>query len=302
VVSQFSESQLAPRLLITGASGFLGWQVCRQAQAQWRVVGTYHSHPVAMVKVEMQAVDLTDTANLKNWLMSLAPDAVIHTAALSQPNRCELQPAASYAMNVEVTRTLADYCGQRQIPFVFTSSDQVFDGQAAPYQETDPPNPINTYGRHKAEAEQLIQELHPGAAICRMPLMYGPPSPGSECFLQGFMRTLKAGQPLHLFVDEYRSPAYVEDAAQGLLLMLERRGKGIFHLSGPERLSRYDFGLRIADIFGLDQGLIVASQQADVAMPAARPADVSSESTRARQLGYHPRSIMDGLRQTTTYL
>lgn len=290
------------RLLVTGASGFLGWHLCRAAQATWQVTGTYHRHMPPLPGVTLHAIDLIDLRRVASWLTELAPDAVIHTAALSQPNRCEQAPDLSYAINVETTRVLAQVCGasgtgrsaNRQIPFVFTSTDQVFDGQSPPYNEASPANPISLYGRHKVEAEVLIQALHPTAVICRLPLLYGPPSPTAECFLQGFVRTLEAGQPLHLFTDEFRTPAYVEDAAAGLLLALEK-ATGLLHLNGPERLSRYDFGLRMAEVFGLEQDLILPSKQADVAMPAARPPDVSSNSERAFNLGYCPREVVAGL-------
>jgi dTDP-4-dehydrorhamnose reductase len=285
------------RLLVTGASGFLGWHLCRAAQAIWQVEGTYHRHTPPLPGVALHAIDLTHASAVETWLEAIAPDAVIHTAALSQPNRCEQEPALSYAMNVEATRVLAQFCGERQIPFVFTSTDQVFNGRAAPYSEADTPTPINRYGHHKAEAEALIQTLHPTAAICRMPLMYGPASPTAECFLQGFLRTLTAHQPLNLFTDEFRSPAYIEDAAAGLLLALEQ-ATGLLHLGGPERLSRYDFGLRMTEVFELDQRLLLPSKQADVTMPAPRPADVSSDSQKAFALGYCPRGIVAGLRAT----
>lgn len=284
----------ANRLLITGASGFLGWHLCRLAQTSWRVDGTYHHHPVALPGVTLHPIDLTKTRVVQDCLQTLAPDAVIHTAALSQPNRCEQQPDLSYAVNVEATRILAQFCGDRQIPFVFTSTDQVFNGEAAPYRESDPPQPINRYGRHKAEAEQIIQTVHPQAVICRLPLLYGPPTPTAECFLQGFMRTLESGQPLQLFMDEFRTPVYVEDAAQGLLLALAK-GSGLLHLGGVERLNRYEFGLRMADCLGLDKTLIMPSRRADVPMAAARPADVCSDSRRAYALGYRPRSVAVGL-------
>ncbi|WP_081972767.1 SDR family oxidoreductase [Leptolyngbya sp. KIOST-1] len=285
------------RLLVTGASGFLGWHLCRAAQATWQVVGTYHRHRPPLPGVELYELDLTALAALPPWLESLAPDAVIHTAALSQPNRCEQEPDLSHRLNVEATRVLAQFCGNSNIPLAFTSTDQVFDGQAAPYSEDSPPSPISLYGRHKVEAEALVQALHPFAAVCRLPLLYGPPSPTAECFLQGFVRTLRAGQPLHLFTDEFRTPAYVEDVAAGLLLALEK-ATGLLHLGGPERLSRYDFGLRMAAVFGLETALIVPGKQADVVMPAPRPPDVSSRSDRAFALGYCPRDVEAGLKAT----
>lgn len=282
------------RLLITGASGFLGWHLCRAAHGRWQVEGIYHRHRPPLLGVGLHSIDLTDLDTLKTRLDTLNPEAIIHTAALSQPNRCEQLPDLSYRLNVEATGVLAQFCSDRQIPFAFTSTDQVFDGQAAPYSEASTPSPISVYGRHKVEAEALIQAMYPAAAICRLPLLYGPPSPTAECFLQGFVRTLKAGQPLHLFTDEFRTPAYVEDAADGLLLALES-ATSLLHLGGPERLSRYDFGLQMAEAFGLDKSLILPSKQADVAMPAPRPPDVSSNSQRAHGLGYRPRGILAGL-------
>ncbi|TVQ07824.1 MAG: SDR family oxidoreductase [Leptolyngbya sp. DLM2.Bin27] len=285
-----------PRLLVTGASGFLGWHLCRAAQAVWQVEGTYHRHsPQSLPGVTLHGIDLGDLDAIAPWLDAIAPAAVIHTAALSQPNRCEQDPAQSYRVNVEATGVLAEFCARHQIPFVFTSTDQVFDGQSPPYSEASPPSPINLYGRHKAEAEVLVQTLHPTAAICRLPLLYGPPSPTAECFLQGFLRNLQAGQPLHLFTDEFRTPAYVEDVAAGLLLALEK-APGLLHLGGPERLSRYDFGLRMAEVFGIDPNWLIPGKQADVTMPARRPADVSSDSQKAFALGYRSRGIVAGLK------
>jgi dTDP-4-dehydrorhamnose reductase len=281
-------------LVITGASGFLGWHLCRRASQRWPVHGLYHCHVPELPGLALSRLDLTDAAALGAWLREIRPAAVIHTAALSLPNRCEQEPEQSAAITIEATRTLAEYCGSQAIPLVFTSTDQVFDGTAAPYDETSRPNPINTYGRHKLAAEQLLRQIHPTATICRLPLLYGPATPTAECFLQGFLRTLAAGQPLRLFVDEFRSPAYVEDGAAGLLLALDRPGD-LLHLGGPERINRYDFGLAMAAIFGLDATLILPSYQRQVVMPAQRPADVSSDSRRAMALGYHARGVRAGL-------
>jgi dTDP-4-dehydrorhamnose reductase len=247
-----------------------------------------------MAGVTAHRVDLTNSQEVESWLSQLHPDGIIHAAALSKPNRCEQEPELSYRVNVEATRTLAQFCGSRQIPLVFTSTEQMFDGESAPYAETDHPSPINVYGRHKWEAEQILQQLHPQAVICRMPLMYGPSSPTSQSFVQGFIQKLKSQQTLPLFVDEHRSPAYVEDAAEGLLMALEK-GTGVLHLGGPERISRYEFGLLLAEIFDLDGASISPSHRADVPMPAARPADLTTNNHRAIAMGYAPRTPRAGL-------
>lgn len=281
-------------LLVTGASGFLGGVLIRLAQAQWQVQGTYHQQPVTIPGATCHALDLTDAEAVAAWFRQESPDGVIHTAALSLPNRCEQNPDLSYAVNVRASETLAKLCREAGIPLVFTSTDQVFDGQSAPYDETSWPNPINTYGRHKLEAEQRIRAIYPAATLCRLPLLYGPSSPCGTCFLQDFLARWRAGQSLSLFVDEYRTPAYVEDVAAGLLLALDHPGM-VLHLGGPERLSRYEIGLRMAEVFELDAALIQPCRQADVVMAAPRPADVSTHNQRAWALGYRPRGMTAGL-------
>ena len=293
-MANFGKNAPTQRLLITGASGFLGGPLSQLAQAQWQVEGLYHRHPIEIPGATCHRLDLTDAQAVTAWFEQWLPDAVIHTAAISQPNRCEQDPDLSYAINVQASETLATLCRKAHIPLVFTSTEQVFDGQAAPYDETASPNPINTYGHHKLEAEQRIWASYPAATLCRLPLLYGPPSPHGTCFLQDFLARLRAGQPISLFIDEYRTPAYVEDVAAGLLLALNHPGT-LLHLGGPERLSRYDFGLRMAEVFDLKAHLIQPCRQADVAMAAIRPADVSSNSQRAMALGYQPRTIAAGL-------
>jgi dTDP-4-dehydrorhamnose reductase len=286
---------MAKTLLITGASGFLGEPLCRIAQSQWQVKGVYHRHPINTDDRNFQALDLTDTPAITDWFQAHRPNAVIHTAALSKPNQCEQDPVLSYAINVIASETLATLCQDYSIPFLFTSTDQVFDGQAAPYDESSLPNPINVYGRHKWIAEQRIREIYPAATICRLPLLYGPPGSYSTCFVQDFLAQIEKGQPLPLFKDEYRTPAYVDDVAAGLLLALGHPGT-LLHLGGLERLSRYQFGVKMAAMFGFDAHLIKSCRQAEVTMAAPRPADVSVNSQRAMDLGYSPRGIDDGLK------
>lgn len=289
-------------LLITGASGYLGWHLSKIAQTDWQVHGTYLTQPLALPGVTAHPLDLTDHGALEALVQRLQPDAVIHLAAQSKPNRCEQDPETAYRINVTATRSLAGICARLHIPAVLTSTDLVFDGQAAPYQESDRPAPINCYGRQKAEAEQCFLKLHPAGTVCRMPLMFGGPTPQATSFIQDFLAILRRGEPLRLFTDEYRTPAYIEDAAWGLLLALEK-GQGLLHLGGPERISRYGLGLQMADAFGLPRDLILPCRQADVPMMARRPPDVSLVSERALALGYAPRRVGDALRaiaQATT--
>ncbi|MDG2616304.1 NAD(P)-dependent oxidoreductase [Thermoleptolyngbya sichuanensis XZ-Cy5] len=281
-------------LLITGISGFLGWHIYQATRASWTVYGTYQTRPVSFADANTLALDLTDCTALQQAFQEIRPDAVIHTAALSQPNACQTQPELSRQINVLASLNLASLCADAGIPFAFTSTDLVFDGHHAPYREADPVCPLSLYGEQKAEAEAGILSRYPKAAVCRMPLMFGA-APTAHSFLQPFLQKLRDGEALRLFTDEFRTPISGRDAAKGLLMALDKV-QGLVHLGGPERLSRYEFGLRMAAAFDLSLDSISPCKQADVPMPAPRPLDVSMDSSYAFSLGYAPGGVLEELR------
>ncbi|MGF1677325.1 MAG: SDR family oxidoreductase [Rivularia sp. (in: cyanobacteria)] len=282
------------KLLITGASGFLGWHLCQLANIEWDVYGTYFSHNLEIPGIKLVKVDLTNFAEVKRVFQEIQPAAVIHTAAQSQPNYCQIHPEESLLINVTVSLNIAGLCADNSIPYVFTSTDLVFDGLKGFYQETDRINPVNIYGEHKVMAEMGILERYPQAAICRMPLMFGNATPTASSFLQSFMKMLQEGKELKLFVDEFRTPVNGKTAAKGLLLAVEKV-HGIIHLGGKERVSRYDFGRLLVETFEISAAKIKASKQQDVKMAAPRPQDVSLDSSKAFKLGYAPLSLQEQL-------
>jgi dTDP-4-dehydrorhamnose reductase len=282
------------KLLITGASGFLGWHLCQLAKQEYIVYGTYFAHSVEIPDINTIKVNLTDFQELKQVFSEIKPTAVIHTAALSQPNFCQTHPDESYAINVEASCNISGLCADASIPCAFTSTDLVFDGLNAPYSETDPVSPVNLYGEHKVMAEQGMLEHYPKATICRMPLMFGMATPTATSFIQPFIQTLKEGKDLNLFIDEFRTPVSATTAAKGLLLALDKV-QGCIHLGGKERISRYNFGLLMAEVFQLSSSQIKASRQQDMKMAAPRPPDVSLDSSKAFALGYEPLSLREEL-------
>ncbi|MDZ8023768.1 MAG: NAD(P)-dependent oxidoreductase [Nostoc sp. DedQUE11] len=284
------------RLLITGASGFLGWHLCQLAKQQWEIYGTYFSHSIEIPGVKILKVNLTDFQELQQIFNAIRPAAVIHTAAQSQPNFCQTHPEESHAINVTASCNIAGLCADNSIACAFTSTDLVFDGLNAPYCETDFVSPVNIYGEQKAIAEAGMLERYPMTAVCRMPLMFGAATPTAKSFIQPFIQTLKDGKELNLFIDEFRTPVSGKTAAKGLLLALEKVN-GIIHLGGKERLSRYDFGLLLAEVFELSVSGIKACRQQDVKMAAPRPADVSLDSSKAFALGYEPLSLRKELQE-----
>lgn len=283
------------RLLITGASGFLGWNLCAAAHKTWRVHAIVHMHPGSIPGAETHQCDLTDSAALKSLFSSVNPDAVIHAAAASQPDFCEKYPTESGIINVDASLAVAGLCAEKGIPCAFTSSDLVFDGTKAPYREGDPVSPISIYAGQKAAAEQGMRDRCPHVLICRMPLMFGNPGPHSKSFIQPWIEALRAGKELSLFADEFRTPVSGQTAAAGILQMLVTM-PGVVHLGGRDRISRYDFGMLLARMMKKDASLIKRASQKDLPMIAPRPADVSLDSSYAYSLGYNPDSVEQELR------
>lgn len=275
-----------PRLLITGAGGLLGHALCTAAATAWDVVALYHCTRPKAPGVTAVSGDITSTPDMDHIFRSERPQAVIHAAAMSQPNACEVAPETSEAVNVAATTALAARCADAGIPMVFTSTDLVFDGTRPPYRETDPVTPICVYGRHKAEAEKRLAAAFPAATVCRMPLMFGfAPSGGG--FLGELVRTLSAGGRPRLFTDEIRTPVSTTAAARGLLAMLDQSGR-IFHLGGGRRVSRYRFGRLVAASMGLPADRIIPIRSGDLDMPAPRSPDVSLVSRDAGRCGFAP--------------
>jgi dTDP-4-dehydrorhamnose reductase len=282
------------KLLITGASGFLGWHLCQIAQQTWDIYGIHFCHPIKIPDITNLKVNLIDFQELKQIFSDIQPSTVIHTAAQSQPNFCQTHPHESYAINVTASCNIAGLCADYNIPCIFTSTDLVFDGLNAPYRETDPVCPVNTYGEQKVMAEQGMLERYPRTIVCRMPLMFGTATPTATSFIQPFIKTLKEEKDLNLFIDEFRTPVSGKTAAKGLLLALEK-ANGLIHLGGRERISRYDFGRLLVDIFQLPATGLKACRQQDVKMAAPRPADVSLDSSKAFAMGYQPLSLQEEL-------
>jgi dTDP-4-dehydrorhamnose reductase len=284
------------KILITGASGFFGYHLLRIAYAKgFDVYGLYNSGTISFDHSTNLRVDLRHYIDMGNVIDDIEPDVVIHTAALADANLCQSNKELSYALNVEVSRNLAGICSDYQIPFVFTSTDLVFDGTRGNYSEDDQPNPLMVYGEHKLMAEKEIERVYPSAMIARCPLMFGALEASSKNYFFNFIKNLREGKSNKLFYDEYRSVCGAMSIAEGILHLCEAVS-GVIHLAGAESVSRYDFGVSVADAFGLDHTLIQSCSQRDVQMAAPRPADVSLNIQKAFSFGYAPLGYKEELK------
>jgi dTDP-4-dehydrorhamnose reductase len=207
------------------------------------------------------------------------PEIVLHLAALSSLSACEERKDLARRVNVDASRELAAAAAACGAYFVLFSTDQVFDGESAPYAEEAPPRPLSAYGRSKAEAEQAVLEAHPDALVLRVSLVLGPGRTGALDML----RPREGAAPVRLFVDEWRSPLSVLCLGRILEALLRDRPAGILHLGGADRVHRLELGQRIVQAFGWSTEL-VAGSRTEVAYP--RPRDLTLATRRLEAEGW----------------
>lgn len=221
---------------VTGAGGLIGSYLVRTAATL-----SPGTQAVALTRAEL---DLTDFSSVAIHFRRDAPGAVFHCAALSRSPECEKDPTRARLQNVEVTRVLAELAAE--IPFVFFSSDLVFDGAAGPYDEEAPANPLSVYAETKLEAEQIVLN-NPRHLVLRTSLNGGQSPTGDRGFNEQMRRAWQNGQTLRFFTDEFRCPIAAEVTARAAWELFQKGVSGLFHVAGAERLSRWEIGRMIAD-------------------------------------------------------
>ncbi len=279
---------------MTGASGFLGWNICSVAYKSWNVYGVAFLNPMEIPGISIKIVDLTNFYNLKQVFLDVNPDAVIHAAAAANPNYCQINKVEAYKINVETSVNIAILCEEKNIPLVFVSTDMVFDGLNAPYKEEDLVCPINIYGEQKVTAEREIVRCNSEVAVCRTSIMFGDHPDRTKSGFQKNLDAMRTQQGLQLFVDEYRTFLSVRKAALGLLLALGKIN-GILHLSGDESISRYDFAMLMTRAFHINNARLIPCNLTDVQMTAPRAHDLSMDNSKAKALGFDPSSTKEEL-------
>ena len=312
---------MPPKLLITGATGLLGSHILRAAKERWHPVATYHRTTRRQAQyffgeIDHGRIDLGDYSETKAMVADVQPAAVIHTAAITDLDYCEQYPHDSLRINLHAATNLASLCGDKDIPFVFTSTDLVFDGANAPYAEDDPPAPINVFAEHKAFAEEGILAAYADAVVARLPLMIGYGSLGRETFFHKLVAAFRSGQEVTLFGDAVRTPVSAAVAADGLLQIAGSgfeddvnvaeidRVVGRLHLGGRDQISVFELGLLTLNILGLSEQLAVPvsvldsyAGQLERPFLAARAANVALDSSRAYELGYDPPPLRSQLEE-----
>ncbi|MCB9879896.1 MAG: sugar nucleotide-binding protein [Planctomycetes bacterium] len=249
-----------PRILVTGATGFLGPYVVAALRGRDAAVVT------AARSAGDAAVDLSRPGMVDAVLEALAPDRVVNLVAMAKLGDCERDPARAQHVNATLPADLAARLGER---LLHVSTDLVFDGRGAPYDEVAPVEPLSAYGVSKAAGEQAV--LGSGGRVVRLPLLFGKDDRGRGASAM-ITAAVAGGQRLALFTNEYRTPLHAADAAEALAeLTLDLGGPRLLHVGGPQRCSRWEFGQQVCAALDLSPALLTPAECQD----PLRPRDVS---------------------------
>ncbi|HET8646771.1 MAG TPA: sugar nucleotide-binding protein, partial [Vicinamibacteria bacterium] len=250
------------RLLVTGAGGLLGGRLAELLAGGMSVVAAVN-RSAAPPGLDVVHLDLLDASAVESALDRVRPDAVLHSAALADADRCQREPELAARVNAGIPALLARTCRRRSLRLVALSTDLVFPGTRAWSDEGETPRPRLHYARTKLEGEQAALAEHPQAAVMRVALVCGRGHGPRGSATESMAWALRAGRRLRLFGDQYRTPVDAESVAAAAAALLRGQENGVFHVGGPERVSRHQLGLRVAAALGLDAGLIEEARQAD---------------------------------------
>lgn len=296
--ARLSEMDTKKKLIVTGAHGFVAGSVLAQAGSGWEVHAISRSQEtVRRDSWHWHVCDPLTRAALTQVFRDVQPYAVIHTAAQADVDFCQAHPELARAVNVNLTRNLAELCAESGARLIFCSTDTIFDGEHAPYKEEDLPGPVNLYAETKVEAEQSVNHLAAQAVIARLALVIGLPLVGiGNSFVVRMIAALKSGRAIAVPEHEVRTPVDVITAGRALLELAAGNHCGVFHLSGLSRVNRLELARTIASRFGFPEHLVIAQTASAMPGRAARPRDVSLANNKAcAELKTAMRTLDEGL-------
>ncbi|MEB2778240.1 NAD(P)-dependent oxidoreductase [Algoriphagus sp. D3-2-R+10] len=284
------------KVFITGANGLLGQKLVAQLieKGEFQVVASGKGEcRLPGEGFEYVSLDITNATEVEKTLAGIKPDIIIHGAAMTHVDQCELNQEACYDANVNATAYLVKAAEEAKAHFIFVSTDFIFSGEEGPLDENAEAAPVNYYGETKLEGEQLVMNSKTKWAIARTVLVFGIAHDMSRTNIVLWVKSsLEAGKEIQVVDDQFRTPTLAEDLAAGCILIAEKEAEGIFNICGPDFLSAYEMAIITAEYFGLNKELIKRADSSTFSQPAKRPLITGFTITKAReQLGFEPKSF-----------
>lgn len=260
------------RILITGSTGLLGKNLCRELRKK----ALYE-----VIEHNRKSLDLRETSRIHNFFFGLKPDLVIHTAAMTNVDRCEINPDDAFLINWIATREITGVCRDLRIPIIYISTDFVFDGEKGVYEESDRPSPLSVYGRSKLLGEEEVKswEMH---CIIRVSWLFGA---GGKNFFSRVPYILSSEKQVYAVTDQWSCPTYAPALASVIVEMIEREIPiGTFHLPGEERATPFEFVAHLKNLIKSQTEIVPVT--GDSIHKAPRPRSSVLKNNKLKTYGF----------------
>ena len=285
------------RILITGSNGLLGQKIVKilsKRGTEFLATSNGNNRNQDFPSELYREMDITNRQQISEVFNDYKPTHIIHTAALTNVDYCELNPEECQEVNVNATQKLWEESQKINAHFQLLSTDFIFDGLTGNYKETDEPSAVSIYGQSKVDAEKiLINSENKNWSIARTVIVYGTANNLSRTnIVLWSIEALTKGDPMKIIDDQFRMPTWADDLAWGCIEICRRNKTGIFHLCGPELMAVNEIVFRIAKHLGKSTENVEIISSSTLNQPAKRPPKTGFDLTKSRtELGYNPKTI-----------
>ena len=290
------------KILITGSNGLLGQKLVKLIldKGEDQLIATARGEnrlPYPEENYVFDSMDITDRSQVLKVIEKYRPEVIIHTAAMTNVDQCELEKEACWDQNVNSVKYLIEASAKNNSFLLHLSTDFIFDGEDGPYDEQAKANPISYYGESKLAAEKLLENSTIDYAIARTVLVYGIAHDMSRTnIILWVKKSLEDGKEIKVVDDQLRSPTLAEDLAMGCYLIAKKKAAGIFNICGKDLLNPYEMALKTAAFFNLDTSTMQRADATSFTQTAKRPPRTGLLIDKARTvLGYEPHSFDEGI-------
>lgn len=288
------------KIFITGSNGLLGQAITSvfTRETDYELILTsFEDKPYLDYGHPYEVLDITKKEDIKRIVGYYSPNVIINCAAYTNVDKCEIERELSWKINVDGVKNLIIVARRNNSKIIHYSTDYIFDGKNGPYTEDTVPNPISFYGREKLAGENALITSDINYTIIRTLVLYGIGNNVKQNFALWLIDKLKNNQPVNIVIDQISNVTMVDDLAYGTLKIIEKDCKGIYNIAGSDILSRYDFAIKLCDVFGFDKDLVIPISTQSLNQPASRPLKSGLTTFKAQaELGFKPMDSLEGLR------
>ncbi len=287
------------RVFITGGSGFLGQYLNILLSEKYQILTTFHNNIGNCIQFNNLRIDLKNFVELRKAFENFEPEVVIHTAAISDTILSStISTKDVYDINVKLTEELAKLCKEFQAKLIYTSTDLVYAGYRGSYLREDAKLiPVSLYAETKLMGEEKIRKTFSNYVILRTALLFGFGLNHSRSHFHYLYENLKNNKSVKVFIDQFRSPISVTEAARLISKLIEKDFYGeVINFGGPERVSRYELAERLCELAGFDKNLLIKIKLDDIPQ-LPKVEDVSLNIEKMKSFGLIPKSLDEMIRE-----